>query len=191
MESFVSRKGVRVKVRPLTKRDTALLLDLFHHLSSESVYRRFQVSLENLSEAEIKARIRSLVEVDQVNRVALMALIDSPKGAPLAIAVARAHRSPGSTEAEAAVVVRDDFQNQGVGLRLLKRLVNACVAVGITSFRGYIQSDNSHMLHLLHKIGLEHTQYIEHAETYVLIQLRQVPLDGEEETALTLPAVAA
>jgi len=183
VDYFVSKSGVRVTVRPLTKRDMPMMVDLFYHLSAESLYHRFHLSLDSLSEAEVKLRARSLAQVDQVNQVALIALVDGKRGAQTAVAIARAHRLPGSLEAEAAVVVRDDFQNQGIGLHLLKRLVNASVAVGITAFKGYIQAENRHMLHLLSKIGLQHTQVIEHAETYVLVQLRTVPLDGDETPA--------
>ena len=191
MESFVSRSGIRVTVRPLSKRDVPLMVDLFHHLSPESLYHRFHVPLDHLSDVEVKRRVRKLAQVDQVNQVALIALVDGKEGRPTAIAVARAHRLPGSTEAEAAVVVRDDFQNQGIGLHLLRRLVNAAVAVGITTFKGYIQAENWHMLHLLRKIGLQYTQYIEHAETYVLIQLPAAPLDDVAEPAEARPVAVA
>lgn len=182
-DSFVTRSGARVMVRPLTKHDVPLMVDLFFHLSADSLYHRFHIGMDRLSEIEVERRARSLAQVDQVNQVALIALLEGKRRAQTAVAIARAHRLPGSPEAEAAVVVRDDFQNQGIGLQLLKRLVNASVAVGITTFKGYIQAENRHMLHLLNKIGLQHTQVIDHAETYVLVELRPVPLDGDETPA--------
>lgn len=178
METFTTRQGQRLIVRPLTEKDQPLLVDLFLRLSPDSRYQRFHVPMEHLSDEFLQQRASVMAHVDQVNQIALIALLAGDDEPRTAIAVARAHRLPGSTEAEAAIVVRDDFQDQGVGRHMLRRLINAAVAVGITAFKGYIQADNRQMLHLLHTMNLEFTQHIEQAETYVLIQLHEVPLQG-------------
>ncbi len=178
METFTTRQGQRLIVRPLTEEDQSLLVDLFLRLSPDSRYQRFHVPMEHVSDEFLQQRASVMAHVDQINQVALIALLPGDDGSRTAVAVARAHRLPGSTEAEAAIVVRDDFQNQGVGRHMLRRLINTAVAVGITAFKGYIQADNRQMLHLLQTMNLEYTQHIEQAETYVLIQLHAVPLQG-------------
>lgn len=178
METFTTRNGQWLTVRPLTEDDAPLLVDLFRRLSPNSRYQRFHIPMEHVSDETIWQGASDMAHVDQINQVALIALLASDEGEQVAIAVARAHRQPGGTEAEAAIVVRDDFQSQGVGRQMLGYLVNAAVAVGITTFKGYIQADNHQMLHLLQTIGLQYTQHIEHAEAYVLIQLHEVPAKG-------------
>lgn len=180
---FMTRSGRRLLARPLVEHDAPLLVDLFHSLSSETRYHRFHLLVEQIGEDELWRSAVELADVDQFDRVAWIALETAPEdlaadAAPKpgrAVAVARAHRLPDHVTAEAAVVVRDDYQSQGVGGFMLRCLVNAAVAVGIESFIGAIQSDNRAMLHLLRKMGLEFTQEIEQGETFVRVKLRPLP----------------
>jgi GNAT superfamily N-acetyltransferase len=61
------------------------------------------------------------------------------------VAVARYERNPGTTEAEVAFVVADAYQHLGIGTLLLEHLVDAALAIGITSFCALTLPENREM----------------------------------------------
>ena len=119
VSQIVTRLGTVLQVRPIRPDDAALLVNFHRHLSLRSVYRRFLYVHRSLSAAEVERFTR----VDYVNRLALVAEDNSGL-----VAVARYDRTPGTTEAEAAFVVADQYQHHGVGTLLLEQLAAAAVA---------------------------------------------------------------
>ncbi|MEM4649260.1 MAG: GNAT family N-acetyltransferase, partial [Candidatus Bathyarchaeia archaeon] len=59
---------------------------------------------------------------------------------------------PGTKTAEIALVVRDDWQNKGLGTALLSYLIEIGKNKGIESFTAWIFTDNTKMLHLIKKL---------------------------------------
>lgn len=175
MQSFTTRAGLHVTIRPLQPSEGAQLLDLAEHLSPDTRYHRFHVALEHLHDAQMQHILTQLLDVDQVNRIALVAVITGETGHDEFVAVARAHRIADSDDAESAVVVRDDYQNQGLGLYMLESLVDATRRAGFKRLRGYIQPSNMHMFHLLHKLDLRYETQVGQGEASVLVFLQPEP----------------
>ena len=175
MQSFTTRAGIHVTIRPLHPTEGAQLLDLGEHLSPDTRYQRFHVALDHLQDAQMQRILAQLLDVDQVNRIALVAVVTDETGHDDFVAVARAHRIANSDEAESAVVVRDDYQNQGLGLYMLECLVEATRRAGFKRLRGYIQPSNMHMFHLLHKLNLHYETQVGHGEASVVIFLQPEP----------------
>src|SRR5215469_12353257 len=94
--------GVCFRVRPIRPDDAGRLVDFHRRLSPHSVYLRFFTFHPTLSEAEV---VR-FTTVDYVDRLALVATSDDRL-----LAVGRFDRLPGTTEAEVAFIVADEFQH--------------------------------------------------------------------------------
>ena len=131
---FVSRE---VLIRPIGPADGPLLREAHARLSAETVRRRYLTPKPRLTNREL----RYLTDVDFTDHVALVALdADDPRRL---LAVARFVRSADDPrEAEAAIVVADEHQGQGLGKRLGLALADAAVERGIERFTATMLSDN-------------------------------------------------
>jgi GNAT superfamily N-acetyltransferase len=141
---FVLRTGRSVHIRPIRANDDQNLDAFHHHLSSDSIYRRYFSIHPELSDQEIG----HLTQVDYVDRLAL--IIED--GGEIA-AVGRYERYPESTDAEVAFLVRDDYQHLGLGHRLLASLADAAWARGITTFRADTLVTNHDMMSVFQHSG--------------------------------------
>jgi GNAT superfamily N-acetyltransferase len=83
------------------------------------------------------------------------------------VAVGRYDRYPLTTKAEAAFVVRDDYQKLGLGHRLLDELAKAAWARGITTFTAEILVGNRDMLSVFLHSGFPVTSTISSGEISV------------------------
>jgi GNAT superfamily N-acetyltransferase len=142
------RNGTPVLIRPIRADDKRLLEDGLRHLSQTSIQRRFLSPKPRFSSSEL----RYLTEVDGWDHVALMA--ESPtQPARRLIAVARYVRDPEHPEtAEAAIVVRDDFQRRGLGSLLAEELAQRARMRGVRRFTATMASDNVPARRLLEKL---------------------------------------
>jgi RimJ/RimL family protein N-acetyltransferase len=69
------------------------------------------------------------------------------------IAVGRYYLDPGTNRAEVAFIVRDSWQNRGIGTSLLKYLATIARGQGIAGFTAEVLADNRAMLSVLRKSG--------------------------------------
>ena len=166
--------GRVAEVRPILPSDLASLKSLHSSLSSESIYLRFFSFRRELSEAEFE----HLVNVDYVDRLALVAVVDEEL-----VAVARYERLPARAEAEVAFTVRDDLQGRGIGTVLLEHLASAAVAVGIRRFVADTLAENHRMLDVFRKAGFDEHATIGAGVAQVTMELEAAAryLDEVEE----------
>ena len=146
---FELKSGRRAFLRPLRITDESLLHDLFYSLSEDAVYHRFFRPLKSLPHE----KLQEFLEVDYDGEMAL--LVTTGKGEDeMAIAVGRYHTDPRTNMAEVAFLVRDDWQNVGVGKALLMTLIEVAKEHGLKGFTADVLADNAAMLHVFHKSGL-------------------------------------
>lgn len=145
------RDGGRIVVRSLQPGDRDEIAAGYEQLSPASRRLRFFNAPDHLSERLLDY----LIDVDGVDRVALVArAIDEP-GTP-GVAVARYAREPQDpSTAEAAVTVLDTQRNRGIATILLTSLVDAAVANGITTFTASVMWENEMLLDALREYGAE------------------------------------
>jgi GNAT superfamily N-acetyltransferase len=141
--------GRKVRLRPVKAEDKALFLEALQRLSPESRYARFLAPKNSLSQAELSY----LTELDGVNHFALGVLTGVGK-ARKGLGVARFVRFPDEPDvADAAIVVTDDAQGQGLGRLLFLRLVAAARERGINRFRCDVLAENDRIRKLLHELS--------------------------------------
>jgi GNAT superfamily N-acetyltransferase len=135
--------GGRVGLAQLEPSDREPLRRLFYRLSPETLYRRF---LSPIARPE-QVRPDRLLDLDHRDREAIVAVDDGE-----IVGVARYVRTPGSDEAEMAVVVADAWQRQGLATRMLAALAEQASAVGIEQFTMMMQADNWPILRLVRRV---------------------------------------
>jgi len=152
-EAIKLRDGSEVTLRPLTPDDRERIRRAFDRLSPESRYRRFFVSLRELSDGLLDL----LTDVDHDSHEALVGL--EPQSEEI-VGVARYVRMLEEPErAEASVAVVDDWQGRGLGRALLERLVTRARDMGVSRFVAFTQADNRRAVEVLSDLGPTTTSF--------------------------------
>lgn len=148
-ETFTMRDGREAVLRPIASDDAVRLIDLHSQLSSDTQYLRFFGPKPELTPDEAEY----LASVDFERRFAVVATVRED-GRERIVAVGRFDVTDEQT-AEAAVVVRDDYQRQGLGTAILSRLTGIARGRGIRTFTGEVLPENTQMLGLLRRQGMK------------------------------------
>ncbi|MFQ5428954.1 MAG: GNAT family N-acetyltransferase [Phycisphaerae bacterium] len=149
LERWIELKdGSRAFMRPLRLTDESLLRDMFYKLSDESVHSRFFRMIKSMPHEKLQAFLR----VDYDADMALVVLTDVDAHAEM---MGIAHYSKDAREnfADAAFLVRDDFQGRGIGAALMNALVDTAISHGLRGFTADVLMDNHGMLRIFHKCG--------------------------------------
>jgi GNAT superfamily N-acetyltransferase len=170
---FVTEQGNHIRTRLIQPGDADLLIELFHHLSPDTKRRRFNIGLQNVEEKRIQEVAQLLTSVD--NRTtggAILGFVTSPTEELITVArLARPEHQPDSAEAEVAVVVRDDYQGQGIGTQMLKHLITLARQMKIKTLTAAIQSDNTAIFRILNKLSIPVEMHTSQGETEIRIKI--------------------
>lgn len=169
--TITSQRGRDVTVRHIRPEDSTLLIELFHLLSSESRRLRFMMLRPDLPDDLIAPHAGRLARIDPAAEVALIALAHE-QGREHAIGVARFCQDAGDpSTAEVAIVLRDDYQREGLGTALFDLLIQVALVRGLKRLRAVSLVENVAMHRLIRKIGLPYTSHTSRGETTVLMML--------------------
>lgn len=151
-EIYKTYSGQTIHIRLIRPEDTSLLIEMFDRLSPESKRLRFHLYTSRIPEEIIRREAMALSESDPERRLALVALIEAKPGQH-AVGVAQLVRaSATATEAEVAIVIRDDFQRKGLGRHLLRLLARQARTLGITHFTAWVMAHNLRLMKLIHSM---------------------------------------
>lgn len=139
--TFYANDGQKITARPLASDDSPLLVDLFNHMSSESRYRRFHQTLDHVPESRIWQEATQITQFVPETSFGYIAFVACPDMGQIPIGVAR-YVDSGPAEAEVAISIRDDFQNLGVGKKLMRLLAFQAEIMGYRRLVASIQNDN-------------------------------------------------
>ncbi len=168
--TFVTRSGNSVNLRYVRQNDAPLLVEMFYRLSPVTQRLRFHLYTAKIPEQRVWSEAYKLVDLDPQLQRAIVATITETDEQEHAVGVARfARTSTLATEAEVAIVVRDDFQRRGLGRHLLTRLIDEAKTLGITHFSAWILADNYRLMKLIQ--GLE-IKNLESSTRYGEIKIR-------------------
>jgi acetyltransferase len=147
------RDGREATIRPIRPEDEPLMVAFHGRLSERSVYFRY-FHLLKLNQRVAHDRLTRICFIDYEREMALVAERRDPSsGEPLIMGVGRLTRLHRTTEAEIAVLVADDFQRQGLGGELLRRLIAVAGAEGVTRLQGDVLTENVEMIGLGERHG--------------------------------------
>jgi acyl-CoA hydrolase/GNAT superfamily N-acetyltransferase len=151
LESYrTTRKGINIYFRPIKISDEPRLKEFVYSLSEQSMYRRFISSRKDMPHE----RLQPLVIIDYTKEMAILAVTGTEEKETI-VGVGRYYIEPDSHSAEVAFAVRDDHQNQGIGLELLSYLTFLAKRQGLLGFTATVVAGNEPMLHVFEKGGFE------------------------------------
>jgi len=163
----------KVLLRPIKPEDEDAHLRLLRRLSQQDVYFRFFRAIGDIQHDQLARYI----QIDYDCEMAFIATAIGEDGEPETLGVARAVSNAGKNEAEFAVVIASDYQTNGLGSKLLQKLIRYCRASGIKRLVGVTLAENNAMRRLARKFGFQ-----EHFCTDNTVHL-QLELQESEEPA--------
>lgn len=169
--TVMTRKGRKVRIRHICPTDAALLVDLFHHLSPETRRFRFFTALPDLPDDILWREARRYADFNEQKQAAFIALVDE-EGKEHAIGVVRLVLDKHDPDtAEFAIVLRDDYQREGLGTIMLDLLIQLALVRGIKRLRGISLADNEGVHRLIQRCGFPVSSHTSHGETTQIIHL--------------------
>ncbi|HSH04996.1 MAG TPA: GNAT family N-acetyltransferase [Anaerolineae bacterium] len=172
---FVTEADNLVLMRLIRADDAPLLIDLVSQLSAESRQRRFHTDITDISGDVLMSWAKELASVDnETLGGAVVAEIRDELDGRRIVGVARLGRlpsKPADPVADAAVVVRDDYQEQGVGRELLRRLVLLARQMNVLYMSAFIEADNTPAIRLFEDLELPTETTTVWGETTMLIEM--------------------
>lgn len=122
-------------------------------LSDRTVYFRYFCSL-SLTRRTAHERLARICFVDSEREAVLVANHSDPRtGEQSIVAVGRLNKLPDGKSAEIAVLVSDSYQGQGVGKKLLSRLIEIAREQKVTRLVAEMLRDNIPMQAVLKRLG--------------------------------------
>jgi RimJ/RimL family protein N-acetyltransferase len=141
------RNGCRFDIRAFRSSDRERLLAAVGRAGTLSLYRRFFTVKSGFTDAEMAF----FLNPDFVDHVVMIALVQE----------ADCRRRPyvvvGPGKAEIAFVVIDEYQNEGIGLLLLRHLAVIARDAGLQTLIAEVLPENTPMLKVFEKSGLAMT----------------------------------
>lgn len=151
LETYRTTKtGLEIFLRPVKLTDEPLLKEFFYSLSDKSLYYRFMSQRKDMPHE----RLQEFVVIDYTKEMVILAVIKQ-KGKEKILGVGQYTIDPTTHTAEVALVVRDDYQNRGIGREILSYLTYLAKKQGLLGFTAEVLPENTPMLHLFEKMGFE------------------------------------
>lgn len=139
--------GVEVMFRPVKISDEPLLKDFFYSLSDKSMYRRFISTRQDMPHE----RLQEYVVIDYTKEIAILAVVQYGEKEDIA-GLGQYNIDEAAHTADIAFVVRDEYQNKGIGTELLAYLTQLAKRQGLLGFTAEVLVENQPMLHLFEKL---------------------------------------
>jgi acetyltransferase len=148
------RSGEEVTIRPIRPEDEPKLVTFHERLSERSVYLRY-ANLMKLEQRVAHERLARICFIDYDREMALVAERPTEEGEDEIIAVGRLTQLPGRNEAEFAMLVIDEYQEEGIGTELLRRLVQVGEDEGLDRITADVLQQNQAMQRVCKKLGFD------------------------------------
>jgi GNAT superfamily N-acetyltransferase len=142
------RDGRRVTIRPIRRDDVARTAAFIDALSMQSKHALFLGGVRRLSEEALQR----LCDPRDARDMAYVATVPARDG-ERQIGVCRYAGADGADGAEISVAVADDWQHQGLGKLLLRKLIEHARAHGVRRLYSMDEAGNQAMRRLAHDVG--------------------------------------
>ena len=144
-----------------------MIKGMFYSFSEQTKYLRYHGTLKSLPHN----RLQVFCNVDYDAEMALV-VTHGEGGHTEIIGVGRYLTTPDTRTAEMAFVIRDDWQRQGLGTHLFQRLAEIAIRSGIRQFHADVLPENSGMLKIFHRSGLNTETATDEGVVRVTIRLQ-------------------
>lgn len=166
-----TRSGRAVCLRHLEASDDALLVELYGRLSPETRRLRFMTVPHDVPAELLWREAHRLSDLDPCLAAAIVATIHED-GQERAVAVCRLARdADDSHTAEMAIVIRDDYQRDGLGGLMLDLVIQLAMVGGVSRIRAVSFAENEGLHRLVVRTGLPVHTSTSHGETTQVIDI--------------------
>ena len=145
------KEGGQVAIRPIRPEDEPLMVRFHEQLSERSVYFRYFHSMK-LDQRVTHERLARICFIDYDREIALVAIHGDA-----IVAVGRLVKLPrdaaAAPESEFAILISDAFQKRGMGVELLRRLVEIARAEKVRIVSAEILPENRAMQRVCERLG--------------------------------------
>lgn len=146
--SHLLKNGTTVSFRSIRPTDEPHMRDLLYNLSQETIYYRFMSQQQRFTHRQIQ----DFVYIDHRRDVAIVGTVPEAHGEDI-IAVGRYYLNEQNNKAEVAFVIRDGWQNQGLGSFMFRHLITIAKRNGIAGFTAEVLRDNRRMQAIFNHSG--------------------------------------
>jgi len=151
METYrTTGEGTEVFIRPVKISDEPALKDFFYDLSDNSMYRRFMSLRKDMPHE----RLQEFVAIDWTREVVVLAVMEEGD-VERVVGLGQYGILDNNRSAEVAMVVRDGYQNRGIGSELLRYMTVLAKRQGLQGFTAEVLVENRPMLHVFEKMGFD------------------------------------
>lgn len=154
--------GPAITIRPIRLTDADMEAEFVRRLSPRTKHYRFLCGLKELTPKMLK----SFCDVDYHHSMAFVATV-SQDGVETEIGVSRYAPNANEDVREMAVTVADEWQHQGIGTMLIKRLIEFAKNHGVKVLYSIDLADNTSMRHLANELGMSATRDPEDAHQMI------------------------
>ncbi len=154
--SMLLDDGTLITFRPIHPTDEQSMRDLLYDLSQETLYYRFMSKSSRFGHTQIQ----NFVYIDHRKDVAIVGTLPAAHGEEM-IAVGRYYLDERTNRAEVAFIVRDEWQNRGIGLALFRHLITIAKRSGISGFTAEVLRENKRMQSIFNKSGFKVQSHLE------------------------------
>jgi acetyltransferase len=150
---WVMKNGTPVVIRPIRPEDETLMPDFHKAVSERSVYFRY-FHAAKLDQRVAHERLIRMCFLDYDREMALLGdRTDPVSGKHEILGIGRMSKLHGTNSAEVALIVRDQVQRQGLGIEIIRRLIQVARDERLSSLVAYMLQENIEMQGLLRKAG--------------------------------------
>jgi acetyltransferase len=158
IQPWTMKNGQDIVIRPIRPEDEPLMAKFHETLSEDTVYLSYFAPVK-LQQRIAHERLSHICFVDYNREMALVAEYENPKtGEHEIIAAASLSKLHGVNEAEYLMIVSDQYQGQGLGSELMKRLIQIAKDEKLDRINGYILGNNAGMLKMSEHFGFRHEE---------------------------------
>ena len=154
---WVTKTGTAVVIRPIRPEDETLMPDFHKAISERSVYFRY-FHAAKLDQRVAHERLIRMCFLDYDREMALLAeRTDPATGKHEILGIGRMSKLHGANSAEVALIVRDQVQRQGIGIEIVRRLIQVARDEHLSTLVAYMLQENIEMQGLLRRAGFHIT----------------------------------
>jgi RimJ/RimL family protein N-acetyltransferase len=143
-----TKDGGTMMLRPVKITDEPLLKEFFYDLSDKTIYRRFFTLRHDMHHD----RLQQFVIIDYTKEMVINAMLTDGEREVIA-GMGQYIIYETTMTAEVAFIVKDAFQDRGIGTELLTYLTYLARRQGLAGFTAEVLFENKPMLHVFEKAG--------------------------------------
>ncbi|MHB8780727.1 MAG: GNAT family N-acetyltransferase [Candidatus Geothermincolia bacterium] len=162
-----TKQGSEYLLRPVKISDEPGIKDFFYSLSDECMRRRFVSQRMDMPHD----RLQEFVIIDYSREMVILATVQEGDSEIVA-GLGQYSINQDLHTAEVAFVVRDRYQNDGIGWELLNYLTHLARRQGLIGFTAEVLAENKPMLHLFNKMGFDMERGLESGLYYLKMSFK-------------------